>query len=74
MNASFEEWDQNTEPPTTVALPKLEMIPTDYRIVATIVHTIILVIGVFGNISVVLVVQRTKFIRTPTYYYLVRVF
>ncbi|OQV21026.1 Thyrotropin-releasing hormone receptor [Hypsibius exemplaris] len=43
----------------------------DYRIVATVAHVIIFLVGFFGNIAVVIVVRRTKSMHTPTYCYLV---
>ncbi|XP_055356841.1 thyrotropin-releasing hormone receptor-like [Paramacrobiotus metropolitanus] len=45
--------------------------PLDYRITATVVHSILLLLGVFGNIVVMLVVKRTRIMHIPTYWYLV---
>jgi hypothetical protein len=45
--------------------------PVEYRILATTLHLIIFIIGVFGNIAVVVVVKRTKSLHNPTYCYLV---
>jgi hypothetical protein len=42
-----------------------------YKIIATILHVLILVGGLFGNIVLVLVVRKTRSLHTPTYYYLV---
>ncbi|XP_055343880.1 thyrotropin-releasing hormone receptor-like [Paramacrobiotus metropolitanus] len=44
--------------------------PVEYRIVATIMHVLIFFTGVFGNISLAIVVRRTKSMHTPTYCYL----
>ncbi|XP_055340683.1 thyrotropin-releasing hormone receptor-like isoform X2 [Paramacrobiotus metropolitanus] len=45
--------------------------PLDYRIVATILHTIIFIVGFFGNILICFVVHSTKKLHTTTYCYLV---
>lgn len=45
--------------------------PLVYRVVATILHALILVLGVAGNIVLILVARRTKSLQTPTYCYLV---
>ncbi|XP_023229052.1 thyrotropin-releasing hormone receptor-like [Centruroides sculpturatus] len=43
----------------------------NYRVVGTIFQSIIFVVGVLGNIMVVIVVMRTRTMRTPTNCYLV---
>ncbi|GAV09806.1 hypothetical protein RvY_19287 [Ramazzottius varieornatus] len=43
----------------------------DYRITATVLHSIIFLLGLFGNILVVMVVRRNKNMHIPTYTYLV---
>ncbi|GAU91327.1 hypothetical protein RvY_03600-3 [Ramazzottius varieornatus] len=48
-----------------------ESYPLDYRIVATVLHSLIFILGVVGNVCVVIVVRRTPSMRTPTYFYLV---
>ncbi|GAU91322.1 hypothetical protein RvY_03598-1 [Ramazzottius varieornatus] len=48
-----------------------QQLPLEYRVIASIVHIIIFIIGFFGNISVVIVVRRTKSMHSPTYCYLV---
>ena len=45
--------------------------PVEYRILATVLHVTIFVVGVCGNVAVVLVVRRTKALYTPTFCYLV---
>ena len=42
-----------------------------YRIVATLLHSLILVGGVFGNVVLILVAKKTRSLQTPTYCYLV---
>lgn len=46
--------------------------PLIYRVVATLLHVIIFIGGVAGNIVVIIVARRTKALRKPTYCYLVR--
>ncbi|OQV20049.1 putative Thyrotropin-releasing hormone receptor [Hypsibius exemplaris] len=45
--------------------------PLDFRITATVLHSIILLLGVVGNVLVVIVVYRKKSMHVPTYCYLV---
>ena len=42
-----------------------------FRIWATILHSLILVLGVVGNILLILTVRKTRALRTSTYAYLV---
>ena len=42
-----------------------------YRIVATLLHSLILIGGVFGNVVLILVAKKTRSLQTPTYCYLV---
>ena len=46
--------------------------PLEYRIVATIVHVVIFLCGVFGNTVVILLVRTNRSLQSPTYTYLVR--
>uniref|UniRef100_A0A8D9E628 Thyrotropin-releasing hormone receptor n=1 Tax=Cacopsylla melanoneura TaxID=428564 RepID=A0A8D9E628_9HEMI len=48
-----------------------EMFSMEYRIVGTIFQSIILIVGLLGNIMVVSVVYKIKSMRTPTNCYLV---
>ncbi|KAL1457986.1 hypothetical protein WDU94_008163 [Cyamophila willieti] len=48
-----------------------EMFSVEYRIVGTIFQSIILIVGLLGNIMVVSVVYKIKSMRTPTNCYLV---
>lgn len=48
-----------------------ESYPLDYRIVATVLHSLIFLLGVVGNACVIIVVRKTPSMRTPTYFYLV---
>lgn len=50
-------------------LPRI--FPLDYRFVASSIHAVIFIVGVFGNLAVVFVVRRTRILHTPTCYYLV---
>ncbi|OQV19183.1 Thyrotropin-releasing hormone receptor [Hypsibius exemplaris] len=45
--------------------------PLAYRVVATFLHSLILILGVAGNIVLIAVANRTKSLQTPTYCYLV---
>ena len=45
--------------------------PLDFRITATVLHAVIFVLGVVGNVLVVIVVYRKKSMHIPTYCYLV---
>lgn len=57
---------------TNVTMKIPQVPPVEFRIVATVIHVIIFVVGFFGNIAVVIVVRKTKSMHTPTYCYLVR--
>ena len=50
--------------------PRPQGYPMEYQVLATILHIAIFVVGVLGNVAVVLVVRRTKSLYTPTYCYL----
>ncbi|OQV15382.1 putative Thyrotropin-releasing hormone receptor [Hypsibius exemplaris] len=45
--------------------------PLSYKIVATVMHVLIFLGGVFGNVVLILVVRKTSGLQTPTYCYLV---
>ena len=45
--------------------------PLDYRIFATIIHLIILIVGLTGNCALIWVAWKSKSLKTPTYAYLV---
>ncbi|OQV19890.1 Thyrotropin-releasing hormone receptor [Hypsibius exemplaris] len=45
--------------------------PWDYRIVATVLQSLIFLLGFCGNILLIIVVKRTRALHTPTYCYLV---
>ncbi|OQV16167.1 putative Thyrotropin-releasing hormone receptor [Hypsibius exemplaris] len=47
--------------------------PLHYRVIASILHTLIFVFGVVGNIVVITVVTRTRSLHGPTFTYLVSV-
>ena len=46
--------------------------PLCYQIIATILHSLIFVFGVAGNVVVILVITRSKSLHSPAYTYLVR--
>ncbi|XP_055332991.1 thyrotropin-releasing hormone receptor-like [Paramacrobiotus metropolitanus] len=72
MSSSEEVWTKgNFTNRTSFVGITPQRFPLDYRIVATTVHAIIFIIGVFGNIAVVVVVRKTRALHTPTYCYLV---
>ncbi|XP_055339429.1 thyrotropin-releasing hormone receptor-like isoform X2 [Paramacrobiotus metropolitanus] len=45
--------------------------PLHYRVIATMVHTIIFILGVVGNLVLVFVAYKTKALQTPTYRFLI---
>ncbi|XP_074800041.1 thyrotropin-releasing hormone receptor isoform X2 [Natator depressus] len=55
----------------TGLLPSQEVISIDYQVVTILLVLLICGLGIVGNIMVVLVVLRTKHMRTPTNCYLV---
>ncbi|XP_026544505.1 thyrotropin-releasing hormone receptor [Notechis scutatus] len=55
----------------TELLPNLEVVTTEYQVVTIFLVLLICGLGIVGNIMVVLVVLRTKHMRTPTNCYLV---
>ncbi|XP_067392208.1 thyrotropin-releasing hormone receptor [Emydura macquarii macquarii] len=55
----------------TGLLPSQEVITIDYQVVTILLVLLICGLGIVGNIMVVLVVLRTKHMRTPTNCYLV---
>ncbi|XP_038247562.1 thyrotropin-releasing hormone receptor [Dermochelys coriacea] len=55
----------------TGLLPSQEVISFDYKVVTILLVLLICGLGIVGNIMVVLVVLRTKYMRTPTNCYLV---
>nr|XP_025035404.1 thyrotropin-releasing hormone receptor isoform X2 [Pelodiscus sinensis] len=55
----------------TGLLPSQEVITTEYQVVTIFLVLLICGLGIVGNIMVVLVVLRTKHMRTPTNCYLV---
>uniref|UniRef100_A0A8D0H9Q6 Thyrotropin-releasing hormone receptor n=1 Tax=Sphenodon punctatus TaxID=8508 RepID=A0A8D0H9Q6_SPHPU len=59
--------DQNQ----TGLLPSQESVPIEYQVVTIFLVLLICGLGIVGNIMVVLVVLRTKHMRTPTNCYLV---
>jgi hypothetical protein len=62
--------DNNTA--RLLAINTTSVFPLDYRITATVLHGIIFLFGVVGNVLVVIVVHRKKSMHIPTYCYLVR--
>ncbi|XP_055328178.1 thyrotropin-releasing hormone receptor-like isoform X2 [Paramacrobiotus metropolitanus] len=57
----------------TTATPGIHVpvfFPWEYRVFATLLHGLIFLLGVAGNILVVIVVRRTKSMHVPTYCYL----
>lgn len=50
----------------------ISIYPLDYRIIATLLQTLIFLLGISGNIVVIIVILRTKSLHSPTYTYLVR--
>ncbi|KAM9166085.1 thyrotropin-releasing hormone receptor [Pangshura tecta] len=64
-NATGDEQNQ------TGLLPSQEVISIDYQVVTILLVLLICGLGIVGNIMVVLVVLRTKHMRTPTNCYLV---
>jgi thyrotropin-releasing hormone receptor len=61
------EYDVNT---TTISYED-EYWPMDIRIIMTLIFTVLSIIGIFGNILVILVVFKVPGMRTPTNCYLV---
>ncbi|XP_055340675.1 thyrotropin-releasing hormone receptor-like [Paramacrobiotus metropolitanus] len=51
--------------------PRATMFPLPYRIIGTILHSIIFFIGFLGNVMICIVVRKTRSLHTPTYCYLV---
>ncbi|OWA49968.1 putative Thyrotropin-releasing hormone receptor [Hypsibius exemplaris] len=45
--------------------------PLSYRVLATVIHSLIFVFGVVGNVILILVVRRTRNLQSPTFVYLV---
>ena len=68
-NATFLELAYNADNENSSFSP--EMFPLNYRIIATMVHVIIFLAGVVGNVAVVIVVWKTRSLQCPTYSYLV---
>ncbi|XP_055353018.1 thyrotropin-releasing hormone receptor-like [Paramacrobiotus metropolitanus] len=58
---------------TATAFPELEpkMFSPEYQVAATLLHTLIFLFGMLGNLLVIAVVMRRKFLQTPVNYYLV---
>lgn len=48
--------------------------PFSYRIIATVIHLLIFVFGVTGNVVLIVVAQTTRSLQSPTYCYLVGIF
>ncbi|OWA55073.1 hypothetical protein BV898_19458 [Hypsibius exemplaris] len=46
--------------------------PLSYKVVATVMHVLIFLGGVFGNVVLILVARKTSSLQTPTYCYLER--
>lgn len=42
-----------------------------YRVVATALHSIIFIVGIFGNVILIVAARRSKSLQIPTYSYLV---
>ncbi|XP_055340650.1 thyrotropin-releasing hormone receptor-like [Paramacrobiotus metropolitanus] len=55
----------------TSTLSRATMFPLTYRLIGTIIHSLIFIVGFLGNVMIVIVVKSTKTLRTPTYCYLV---
>lgn len=67
-----DEWRMDNYTNTsTPASDEPPVFAPDYRITATVLHSIIFLLGLFGNILVVIVVRRNKNMHIPTYTYLV---
>ncbi|XP_055357416.1 thyrotropin-releasing hormone receptor-like, partial [Paramacrobiotus metropolitanus] len=54
----------------TAAMEAVASTPLSYRVIATSMHVVIFCLGVTGNVMLIIVVHKSKFLRSPTYRYL----
>ena len=69
--AQLGQAEQPTFPGGSIVQGQQEPHPLSYRIWATIIHLTIFILGVAGNIVLVIVVRKTKSLQSSTYCYLV---
>lgn len=74
---SYLDFSNQSSPFATLLLVSRrdpQLYPWEYRVIATILHAVIFLLGFWGNVLLLIVVRRTKSLRVPTYCYLVRIF
>ena len=54
-------------------LEDFEYFPFGYRVAATIVHVIIFILGLVGNVVLIIVVRKNRSLQSPTFSYLVSI-
>ena len=72
LNNDFMRYSADVNGSAGPGMRQATTYPVPYRVVGTILHAMIFVIGFFGNVMICVVVRKTKALHTPTYCYLVR--
>ena len=68
-------WSGNKTEPLMLGTDGADVddLPLNYRILATVLHSLIFCFGVTGNIMLIYVAHKARSLQTPTYSYLVSI-